>query len=147
MLAPTGIGVLYGKEDILQEMEPFNIGSDMIAKVSLHDMTWNDVPYKFEAGTSNIAGAVALGAAIDYLNDLGMGNIMLHEQGLTTYALQKLSLIEGIKIYGSMNPNDRIGVVSFNLSDIHPHDLATILDEDGIAVRSGHHCASRSWMS
>lgn len=140
MLAPMNIGVLYGRKDLLEEMEPFMRGSDMIKEVTLEEATWNDVPWKFEAGTPNVEGAVGLSAAIDYLNGLGMGDVRKHEKEITAYALEKLSEIDGLKIYGPTDADIRGGVVSFNLADIHSHDLATILDDFGIAIRSGHHC-------
>ncbi len=138
MLAPTGIGCLYGKEELLQDMEPFLRGSDMIKEVKLHETTWNDLPYKFEAGTPNIADAIAFGSAVDYLNALGMQNVWQHGLALTEYAMKRLSEIKDLVIYG---PHKRAGVISFNLGDVHSHDLASVLDEHGIAVRSGHHCA------
>lgn len=141
MLGPMNIGVLYGRRDLLEDMEPFMLGSDMIKEVTLEDATWNDLPWKFEAGTPNVEGAVGLSAAIDYLDKLGMGNIRKHEKELTSYALQKLSRIKGLKIYGPMDSDIRGGVISFNLDDIHSHDLASILNDFGIAIRSGHHCA------
>jgi cysteine desulfurase/selenocysteine lyase len=113
----------------------------MIKEVHTTSTTWNELPYKFEAGTPDIAGAIGLGTAIDYLNGLGIENIQDHEQKLTTYALTKMSAVKGIKIYGPRSSKDRVGVISFNLGDIHAHDLASILDEEGIAIRSGHHCA------
>ena len=138
MLAPTGIGCLYGKEALLEDMEPFLRGSDMIKEVKLLESTWNDLPYKFETGTPNIADSIAFGAAVDYLNALGMKNVWGHEQNLVNYAMKRLSEIKDLVIYG---PQKRGGVVSFNLGDVHSHDLASVLDEQGIAVRSGHHCA------
>lgn len=141
MLGPTGIGVLYGKKELLEKMNPVLVGSDMIKEVSLLDASWNDLPYKFEYGTSHIAGAVGLGAAVDYLNKIGMDNIRKHEIEITAYALKKLAEIDRLRIYGPKKAEDKGGVIAFNLADVHPHDLATILNEDGIAVRSGHHCA------
>lgn len=141
MLGPMNIGVLYGRRDLLEDMEPFMLGSDMIKEVTLEDATWNDLPWKFEAGTPNVEGAVGLSAAIDYLDKLGMGNIRKYEKELTSYALQKLSKIKGLKIYGQMDSDIRGGVISFNLDDIHSHDLASVLNDFGIAIRSGHHCA------
>lgn len=138
MLAPTGIGCLYGKEELLEGMEPFLRGSDMIKEVKLFETTWNEIPYKFETGTPNIADAIAMGAAVDYLQALGMENVWQHEQMLAAYALKRLGEIKDLVIYG---PQERGGVVSFNLGDVHSHDLASVLDEQGIAVRSGHHCA------
>ena len=141
MLGPTGVGVLWARKDLLQEMIPFNGGGDMIREVHKYETTWNDLPYKFEAGTPNIADVIGFGAAIDYLEKIGMDKVREHEMELTKYALDKLSQIKGIKLYGPMDITKRGGVISFNLGDIHPHDLATIIDEDGIAIRSGHHCA------
>ena len=138
MLAPMNIGVLYGKKEILQEMQPFMRGSDMIKQVTLSQATWNDLPWKFEAGTPNVEGAVGISAAIDYLKKLGMADVMKHEKELAGYALKKLSQVNGLKIYG---PEERSGVISFNLEKVHPHDVAQILDSEGIAIRSGHHCA------
>lgn len=139
MLGPTGIGVLYGKEAILEEMDPFMTGGDMIREVHLDWSSWNDLPYKFEAGTPAIAEAIGLGCAIDYLNAIGMENVRRHEADLVRYALDRFADIEGVKVYGPPAA-DRGGVVSFNVTDIHPHDLATILDGEGIAIRAGHHC-------
>ena len=141
MFAPTGIGVLYGKKDLLDKMLPYRLGGEMIANVTREGATWAEVPYKFEAGTPNIAGAIGLGAAIDYLQSLDFDLIQKHEQELTSYALEKLKNISGLTIYGPQKSNGRIGVISFNLKNIHPHDLATALDLDGIEVRAGHHCA------
>jgi cysteine desulfurase/selenocysteine lyase len=141
MLGPTGIGVLYGKRDLLEAMPPFMGGGDMIRKVGLRESTWNDLPWKFEAGTPAIAEAVGLGAAVDYLNTLSMENVLLHEQEITSYALEQLRVIPGLTIYGP-DVTKRGGVISFNLADIHPHDLASILDQEmGVAIRAGHHCA------
>jgi cysteine desulfurase/selenocysteine lyase len=141
MLGPTGIGVLWAKKELLEQMTPFHGGGDMIREVHKYETTWNDLPYKFEAGTPNIADVIGFAAAIDYLNNIGMDNIRSHEVEITKYALEKLSKINGIKIYGTLDMSKRGGVISFNFADIHPHDLATIIDEDGIAIRSGHHCA------
>lgn len=141
MLGPTGIGVLWVKKEILETMEPFHGGGDMIREVHKHETTWNDLPYKFEAGTPNIADVVGLGAAIDYILKLGMDNIREHEVMLTKYALEQLSAIRGLNLYGTSDISKRGGVISFNFADVHPHDVAQIIDEDGIAVRSGHHCA------
>ncbi len=141
MLGPTGTGILYGKRQLLEEMEPVQFGGDMIKEVHLTYATWNDLPWKFEAGTPNIAGFIGLGAAIDYLQGVGMENIRSHEKHLTGYALDMLKGIKKLRIFGPMNPEIRGGVISFNLADVHPHDLATVLDYEGIAVRSGHHCA------
>ena len=141
MLGPTGVGVLWARKELLENMVPFNGGGDMIREVHKYETSWNDLPYKFEAGTPNIADVIGFGAAIDYLERIGMDKIREHEVELTEYALEKLSQIKGIKIYGPMDATKRGGVISFNLGDIHPHDLATIIDEDGVAIRSGHHCA------
>jgi cysteine desulfurase / selenocysteine lyase len=139
MLGPTGVGVLWARPEILDEMDPFLGGGEMIREVHLDHSTWNDLPYKFEAGTMNIAQAVGLGAAVDYLVELGMENVREHERRLGEYAYRRLSELEGITIYGPKE--NRTGLVSFSLPDVHPHDLSQLLDEDGIAIRSGHHCA------
>tara|TARA_A100001011_G_scaffold37553_1_gene35571 strand:+ start:675 stop:1877 length:1203 start_codon:yes stop_codon:yes gene_type:complete len=139
MLAPTGIGILWGKYDLLNDMEPFMGGGEMIDKVTLKDSTWNEVPYKFEAGTPNFAQAVGLGAAIDYLNSVGIQSISEHESELTQYALTKLKKINNIKIHGESAK--RGGVISFNIKGVHSHDLAQFLNEENIAIRVGHHCA------
>jgi len=138
MLGPTGVGFLWGRPKILEEMDPFLGGGEMIREVHLDHSTWNDLPHKFEAGTMNIAQAIGLGAAVDYLEELGMENVREHERRLGEYAYRRLSEIEGITIYGPAE--DRTGVVSFSLPDVHPHDLSQLLDEEGIAIRSGHHC-------
>lgn len=140
MLGPTGIGVLYGKKEKLENLAPFLGGGDMIREVSLKKTTFADAPAKFEAGTPNIAGAVGLSAAVDYLRKIGMENVKKHEAKLAKYAVQNLD-IQGLKIYGPEKPTDRTGIVSFTMDDIHPHDIATILDKEGIAIRSGHNCA------
>ncbi len=141
MLGPTGIGILWVRKDILENMNPFHGGGDMIREVHKYETTWNDLPYKFEAGTPNIADVIGFGAAIDYLSSIGMDKVREHEIELTKYALEKLSKVKGIKIYGTKDISKRGGVISFNFADIHPHDVAQIVDEEGIAVRSGHHCA------
>jgi len=141
MLGPTGIGGLWVRKEILETMDPFHGGGDMIREVHKYETTWNDLPYKFEAGTPNIADVIGLSAAIDYLTNLGMDNVRQHEIELTKYALEKMSQIKGIKIYGTKDLTKRGGVISFNFHDVHPHDVAQILDSDGIALRSGHHCA------
>jgi cysteine desulfurase/selenocysteine lyase len=141
MLGPTGVGVLWAKKELLEQMTPFHGGGDMIREVHKYETTWNDLPYKFEAGTPNIADVIGFAAAIDYLNNLGMDYVRAHEIEITKYALDKLSKINGLKLYGTPDMSKRGGVISFNFADIHPHDLATIIDEDGIAIRSGHHCA------
>ncbi|RDW20937.1 cysteine desulfurase [Oceanobacillus chungangensis] len=138
MCAPTGIGVLYGKKELLEHMEPVEFGGEMIDFVNLYDSTWKELPWKFEGGTPIIAGAIGLGAAIDFLNEVGMDNILEHDKKLAHYAMERLSEIDGITIYG---PEDRGALVTFNLDDVHPHDTATVLDAEGIAVRAGHHCA------
>jgi len=140
MCGPTGIGVLYGKRRLLDEMPPFLGGGDMIRSVHLYESTWNDLPWKFEAGTPAIAQGVGLGVAVDFLSELGMDAVHEHERELTAYALEALSEVDGLTLYGP--PADqRGGVISFNLAGIHPHDVASILDREGIAVRAGHHCA------
>ncbi|MEM1978126.1 MAG: cysteine desulfurase [Candidatus Caldarchaeum sp.] len=141
MLAPTGIGVLYGRKELLEELEPFMGGGEMIKEVYLDRTVWNDPPWKFEAGTPHVAGAVGLGAAVDYLRRLGMDNVREHEHRLTARVLETLSELKWVKIYGPENPEHRCGLVAFNLADIHPHDLASFLDKDNICVRAGHHCA------
>ena len=141
MLGPTGIGALVGRKGLLDEMDPFHGGGEMIREVFLDHSTWNEVPYKFEAGTVNIADSIGLGAATDYLSSLGMARVRQHEVRLLRYAEESLSKVKGFHLYGPKSPDQRGGVLSFNLADIHPHDLATILDEEGIAIRSGHHCA------
>ena len=141
MLGPTGIGVLYGKPDRLETMEPLMGGGEMIREVHLGTAVWNDVPFKFEGGTPNMAGAIGLGVAVDYLSALGMENVRTHEREMTEYALETLRAIPGIRIQGPQDANRRGGVVSFTLGDIHPHDIASVLDIEGIAIRSGHHCA------
>ncbi len=140
MFGPTGIGVLYGKEILLNSLEPFMFGGGMISEVTFESSTWNELPWKFEAGTPNIAGAIGLGGAIDYLNEIGMKNIEEYEENLTSYALEKLNEIKGIKIYNN-KLQERGSVISFNLSGIHPHDISTLLDRKGIAIRGGHMCA------
>ncbi|TYT99273.1 cysteine desulfurase [Listeria monocytogenes] len=141
MMAPTGIGALYGKRELLDAMEPTEFGGEMIDFVELYDSTWKELPWKFEAGTPIIGGAIVLGAAIDYLAEVGLANIHAHEQALASYAIEEMSKIEGITIYGPKDASKRCGLVTFNLEGAHPHDIATILDEDGIAIRAGHHCA------
>jgi cysteine desulfurase/selenocysteine lyase len=141
MLGPTGIGVLYGKRDLLEAMPPFMGGGDMIRTVGLRESTWNDLPWKFEAGTPAIAEAIGLGAAVDYLNAIGMENARQHEQNITAYAMEQLQQVPGLTMYGP-DAARRGGVISFTLGDIHPHDLASILDQEvGVAIRAGHHCA------
>jgi len=141
MLGPTGIGVLWGKKNLLEELPPFLTGGEMIREVWLERATWNDVPYKFEAGTPPIAQAVGLGAAVDYLSSLGMGEVRRHDLELTARALEGLLAKDYVEVYGPRDPERRGGVVAFNLRGIHPHDVATLLDQEGIAIRAGHHCA------
>jgi cysteine desulfurase/selenocysteine lyase len=141
MLGPTGVGVLYAKKEFLEKMRPFMGGGDMIKEVFKFHTDYNEVPYKFEAGTPNIADVVGFGAAIDYLKKIGMENIRKHEIDLTEYALESILSINHLTVYGPRDPNYRGGVISFNIADIHPHDLATIMNDHGIAIRSGHHCA------
>lgn len=140
MLGPTGVGVLYGRRELLEEMEPFLGGGEMIRRVTFEGATWNDLPWKFEAGTPNIADVIAFGAAIDYLEALGMENVRAHETELTEYALARLRTLDDITIYGPPDARERGGVISFNLRDLHPHDVGTVLDRHGIAIRAGHHC-------
>ena len=141
MLGPTGVGVLYAKKEFLEKMRPFMGGGDMIKEVFKFHTNYNEVPYKFEAGTPNIADVVGFGAAIDYLEKIGMENVRKHEIDLTEYALESILSMKYVTVYGPRDPNYRGGVISFNIADIHPHDLATIMNDHGIAIRSGHHCA------
>jgi cysteine desulfurase/selenocysteine lyase len=141
MLGPTGVGVLYAKKELLEKMKPFMGGGDMIKEVFKFHTNYNEVPYKFEAGTPNIADVVGFGAAVDYLEKIGMENVRKHEIYLTEYALESMQSLKYITIYGPMDSKFRGGVISFNIADIHPHDLATIMNDHGIAIRSGHHCA------
>jgi cysteine desulfurase/selenocysteine lyase len=141
MLAPTGIGVLWVRKSVLQTMNPFHGGGDMIREVHKYETTWNDLPYKFEAGTPSIADVIGFGAAIDYLTKIGMDNVRQHEIELTKYAIDEFSKIPGLQIYGTKDITKRGGVISFNFADVHPHDVAQIIDGEGIALRSGHHCA------
>ncbi|HEM5074904.1 TPA: cysteine desulfurase [Streptococcus suis] len=141
MLGPTGIGVLYGKEELLNRMSPVEFGGEMIDFVYEQSATWKELPWKFEAGTPNIAGAIGLGAAIDYLTEIGMEAIQAHEAELVNYVFPKLQAIPGLTIYGSQDLSKRTGVIAFNIDDLHPHDVATALDYEGVAVRAGHHCA------
>jgi cysteine desulfurase/selenocysteine lyase len=140
MLGPSGIGVLWGRTELLEAMPPFMGGGDMIREVHLTGATWNDLPWKFEAGTPAFVEAIGLGAAVDYLAALGMERVHAHEQALAAYALERLRAVPDLTLYGPP-AGRRGGVVSFTLGDIHPHDLATLLDREGIAVRAGHHCA------
>ena len=141
MLGPTGVGCLYGKKQLLEEIPPFLLGGDMIRQVNRDDTEWNDVPWKFEAGTSNIAGVIGFGAAMDYLNGIGMQNVMNHETNICRVALEELSKVPDLVIYGPKDARNRGAAISFNLGSIHAHDVASILDSEGIAIRSGHHCA------
>ncbi|OUM98269.1 MAG: cysteine desulfurase [Paenibacillaceae bacterium ZCTH02-B3] len=138
MCGPTGIGALYGKAALLDAMDPLDFGGEMIEVVELYESTWKEIPWKFEGGTPNIAGAVGLAAAIEFLEQVGLDNIAAHERKLAAYALERLTAIEGITVYGPRH--DRVGLVTFNLGDIHPHDVSTVLDAEGIAIRAGHHC-------
>lgn len=141
MCGPTGIGVLYGKRRWLDQMEPVEFGGEMIDFVNLYDSTWKELPWKFEAGTPNIAGGIGLGAAVDYLSAIGMDEIHAYEQSLVEYVMPKLQAIDGVTVYGPQDPQDHTGVIAFNIDGLHPHDVATALDMEGVAVRAGHHCA------
>lgn len=138
MCAPTGIGALYGKKHLLEAMEPIEFGGEMINDVGLYESTWKELPGKFEGGTPIIAGAIGLSAAIDFLESIGMDAIQAHEKELANYAMSRLSEIEGVTLYGP--PHREVGVITFNLLDVHPHDVATVLDTKGVAIRAGHHC-------
>ncbi|KKL81977.1 hypothetical protein LCGC14_1989400, partial [marine sediment metagenome] len=138
---PTGTGILYGKYELLEKLPPVQGGGDMIETVTLEKTEFEKPPLKFEAGTPAIAQVIGFGAAIDYLSELGMDNVRKHEMELTKYTLEKMSQIKGIVIYGTKDISKRGGVISFNFHNIHPHDIATIVDREGIAIRSGHHCA------
>jgi len=141
MCGPTGIGVLWARRELLDAMDPFLGGGDMIREVHLYESTWNELPYKFEAGTPAIVEGIGLGAAVDYLNGLSMSAVREHEKEMVAYALQRIQSVKGIEVYGPPDPEQRGGVVAFTLPGIHPHDVAAILDREGIAVRAGHHCA------
>lgn len=141
MWGPTGVGVLWGRRALLEKMEPWQFGGDMILEVTKDHSTWNELPYKFEAGTPNISGVIGFGAAIDELSKYGMAKLVEEEKSLTAYALERLSKIEGLRIVGPVTAEDRVGAIAFTLEGIHPHDITTILDREGIAVRGGHHCA------
>lgn len=141
MLGPTGIGVLYGKPELLNAMPPFMTGGDMISYVGFDTIRWNEVPLKFEAGTPAFVEAIGLGAAVDYLSQLGMEAVRAHEHEITSYALERVAEIPGVTIYGPTDASVRGSVVTFNVDKIHPHDLATLLDQEGVAIRAGHHCA------
>jgi len=140
MLGPTGVGVLYGRLDLLEDMDPYMGGGSMIRSVALEESSWGEVPHKFEAGTPNIADTIAFGAAVDYLQDLDMENVRAHERELVGYALETLGELDGMRIFGPLDPAIRGGVVSFYYDDIHPHDVGTVVDRDGVAIRAGHHC-------
>ena len=141
MLGPTGVGVLYARKELLEEMDPFMSGGEMIRRVELEESTWNDVPWKFEAGTPNIGDVCAFSASLDYLTDLGMENVRAHEIELVQEAVRRLQNVPGITLYGPESAANKGGVVAFNLEDVHPHDLGTVLDRSGVAIRAGHHCA------
>ncbi|MER2295683.1 MAG: cysteine desulfurase [Desemzia incerta] len=141
MLGPTGIGVLYGKRHLLEQMEPVEFGGEMIDIVTEQESTWKELPWKFEAGTPNIAGAIGLGAAIDYMETVGVDDIQQHEKELMQYLWPKLTAIPGLTIYGPKDLNQRTGIITFNLEGIHPHDVATAMDMEGVAIRAGNHCA------
>jgi cysteine desulfurase/selenocysteine lyase len=141
MLGPTGVGVLWARHELLEAMDPFMGGGEMILTVSMDRSTWNEVPHKFEAGTPNIAGVIAFAKAIEYLEALGMEQVREHERELVDYALRRLSDVPGVSIFGVMDPDRRGGVVSFEVEDVHPHDVGQVLDSHGVAVRAGHHCA------
>ncbi|KAA3635237.1 MAG: SufS family cysteine desulfurase, partial [Calditrichaeota bacterium] len=141
MLGPTGVGVLYGKEDILDKMPPFLMGGEMISEVTFDRITWADLPHKFEAGTPNIGGVVTFDAALTYLEEIGMDNIHQYETYLTQYTIEKLTKIDGLEIQGPYNTVNRGGAISFTDEKLHPHDISTFLDSKGIAIRAGHHCA------
>lgn len=140
MLGPTGVGVLYGRPELLDAMDPYQGGGDMILEVWRERASWNELPWKFEAGTPNIAGVIAFGAALDYLGRIGMSDVRKHEQELTAYALKALTSDPHIQLYGPPGAHQRGGVISFNYGTIHPHDIGTLLDQDGVAIRAGHHC-------
>jgi cysteine desulfurase/selenocysteine lyase len=140
-LGPTGIGVLHGRAELMEEMEPFMTGGDMIASVDFQSATWNELPYKFEAGTPPIAEAVGLGAAVDYLSGLGMERVRAHERGLTAYMLERLAEVPGLRVVGPPEAERRGGLASFTIEGIHPHDVAELADRGGVCIRAGHHCA------
>lgn len=141
MLAPMGVGVLYAKKEILEKMKPFLYGGDMIEYVSEQDTTYAELPFKFEAGTQNVEAVIGLSKAIDYINEIGYDYIEKVEKELTEYAMDELSKIDNIEVYGIHDLSKKVGVVSFNVKDVHPHDVASIVDSYGVAIRSGHHCA------
>ena len=141
MCGPTGSGGLWGRRSLLESMPPYQGGGEMIRMVGREESTWAEIPHKFEAGTPNIAGAIALGAAADFLDEVGFDAIAEHERELLAYALERLDDLGGVQIYGPTELDERSGVISFTLGDAHPHDISTILDSKGIAIRAGHHCA------
>jgi cysteine desulfurase/selenocysteine lyase len=141
MCGPTGVGMLYGKEEWLRKLPPYKGGGEMIATVTFEKTTYADLPHKFEAGTPNICGGIAFGAAIDFMNEVGFDNIAKHEHELLVYGTQRLQEIKGVTIYGPTDLNKKASVISFNIENIHPYDIGTIIDKLGIAVRTGHHCA------
>jgi len=141
MLGPTGVGVFWARRELLEEMDPFLGGGDMIATVTLEGATWNELPWKFEAGTPNIAGGIGLGAAVDYLKTIGLERIQAHEHDILTYALEQLANLDGVEVYGPPTTQNRLAILPFNVTGVHPHDVADILNRQGIAVRSGDHCA------
>jgi cysteine desulfurase/selenocysteine lyase len=141
MCGPTGIGVLWGRKELLEEMSPYQGGGEMIGIVGRDESTWADIPHKFEAGTPNIAGAVGTAAAVDFMEHVGYPAIREHEAGLLRYALNRLAQIPELTVYGPKDLSERSGVIAFALGDAHPHDIATILDSEGVAIRAGHHCA------
>ena len=140
-LGPTGIGVLHGRRELLERMRPFLGGGDMIRTVDFQSSTWNDLPWKFEAGTSMVAEGVGLGAAVDYLSELGMANVRAHERELTRYALERLAEVDGLRVIGPASADARGGVISFELQGVHPHDVADLVNRENVCVRAGHHCA------
>ncbi|HEX9816736.1 MAG TPA: cysteine desulfurase [Candidatus Thermoplasmatota archaeon] len=141
MCGPTGIGALYGKREILEAMKPYRYGGEMIKRVTFEESRWNELPWKFEAGTPIIGPGIGLGAAVDYLSKIGMSNIRRHEIALTKYALKRLAEVKGVKVYGPQKAEERSGLAAFTFGDIHAHDVADLLDREGVAVRAGHHCA------
>jgi len=141
MCGPTGIGVLWARRELLESMPPYQGGGEMISIVGREESTWAEVPHKFEAGTPNIAGAVGAAAAVDFMEGVGYEAIQAHESALVHYALERLGDVPGIRIFGPQDPGQRSGVISFAMGDAHPHDIATILDSEGVAIRAGHHCA------
>ncbi|MBT8397160.1 MAG: aminotransferase class V-fold PLP-dependent enzyme, partial [Gemmatimonadetes bacterium] len=141
MCGPTGAGVLWGRKEILEEMSPYQGGGEMIGFVGRDESTWADLPHKFEAGTPNIAGAVGAAAAVDFMEKVGYDGIQEHEAGLLRYALDRMGELKDLTVYGPKTLGERSGVISFALGDAHPHDIATILDSEGVAIRAGHHCA------